>query len=332
MSILQEADFKAKVPVFNSMAWGLMEGSVEVAERDFLKPLLGAAEYDTLVTASASLPYSGNALALYNELKAPLAQMAAYFATYDLDVNITSRGFVVRKTEEEAPASQTRVENFRQSQLRKAMSGFDALLEWLEDNKATYTDWSAGEGYTELKQGFVNTTAEFQDKVDIGNSRYLFMRLRPYRRRVEDKELKTTLGTALYNEIKAEIVADSISSDNQTLLPMIHDAVANRAMARGIVMLNLQPTEIGYLMQGIQHSQTMKMPKQGKNEHIDSLVKQMNADADQAFQDLVKYLNANATSSTYANFFTSDQYVAPDDDEDDDFDRNTDADASIFIM
>ena len=83
MSILQEADFKTAVPVFQSMAWRIMLPSVNQAERDYLKPLLGADEYATLLTASASLPYTGNTLALYNEVKEPLAQMAAYLATPD---------------------------------------------------------------------------------------------------------------------------------------------------------------------------------------------------------------------------------------------------------
>ncbi len=185
MAILQETDFKAKVPVYQSLSWDLLEASVELAEEDYLKPLLGDAEYDALVTASASLPLTGNALALYNQLKTPLAQITAYLAIPSLDLNVTTHGLMVTKTETEAPASQARVMAFRQSHLAMAMSGFDRLLTWLEENKTTYTNWASGSGYTELKQGFVNTTAEFQEYVDIGSSRYLFNRLRPFRRKIE---------------------------------------------------------------------------------------------------------------------------------------------------
>lgn len=112
MSILQETDFKAAVPVFNSMAWGLLSASVNQAERDYLKPLLGTTEYNNLVSASGSLPYAGADLDLYNQLKEPLAQIAAYLAVPDLDLNLGTQGFTVHKDETSAPASQTRVNQF----------------------------------------------------------------------------------------------------------------------------------------------------------------------------------------------------------------------------
>lgn len=332
MSILQEADFKAAVPVFNSMAWRILLPSVNQAERDYLKPLLGGTEYATLLTASTSLPYTGNALALYNELKEPLAQMAAYLATPDLDLNLSTHGFTVHKDENSAPASQTRVHQFRTSQLRKAMAGFDALLDWLEANKATYTDWAAGEGYTELKQGFVNTTTEFNNVVDINNSRYLFMRLRSYRRKVEQYELKSYLGTALYDEIKAQIVTDSVNADNAELLPFIHEAVSNRAAAKGALALNLEINEHGYLASGLQESHTMSMAKKAKDEHLNTLVKQYDAEADAFFEKLRNYLNANASGTKYAVYFNSDLYVDPDGDNPNEDRHQNSANDPLFIF
>lgn len=332
MSILQETDFKAAVPVFNSMAWGIILPSVEQAEEDYLKPILGTTEYDNLVTASGSLPYAGNDLALYNKLKAPLAQISAYLAVPDLDVNLSTNGFTVHKDESSAPASQKRVEQFRLSQLRKAMSGFDRLLAWLEAEKATYTDWAAGEGYTELKQGFVNTTAEFNAVVDIANSRHLFMRLRPYRRKVEQYELKSYLGADLYDEIKSEIAAGSISADNQALLPFIREAVSNRAIAKGMLPLNLQIDERGHLVQGIQESHTMKMQAHAKDAHIDTMVKQYNAEADAFFEKIRNYLNANASATKYAVYFNSDLYVDPNGNDPNEDRYQNQAEDPLFFM
>jgi hypothetical protein len=309
--ILQEDDFKEAVPVFKSLAWRILRPSVRQAERDYLKPLLGTTEYNNLVTASGSLPYAGATLALYNELKEPLAQIAAFLAVPDVDLNWSTHGFTVHKDESSAPASQKRVEQLRISQLRKGMAGFDALLEWLEENKPTYPNWAAGEGYTELKQGFVNTTAEFNAVVDINSSRHLFMRLRPYRTKVEQFELKGYLGADLYAEIKSQIEAGSVSTDNQALLPFIHQAVCNRAIAKGLIPLNLQIDERGHLSAGIQESHTMKMQQHAKDSHLDTLFKQYTAEADAFFEKLRNYLNANASATRYAVYFNSDLYVDP---------------------
>lgn len=328
--ILQEADFKAAVPVFKSLAWPIMAASVEQAEQDYLLPLLGATTFDALETEAPT--FTGNNVALYAKLKAPLAQMAAYLAAPDLDLNLSTHGFTVHKDENSAPASQTRVNEFRSSQLRKAMSGFDRLLAWLEANKATYTDWAAGEGYTELKQGFVNTTAEFNAVVDINKSRYLFQRLRPHRRKVEQYELKSYLGADLYDEIKAQIIAGSISADNTALLPFIHEAVCNRAIAKGILALNLQINEHGYLVSGLQESTTMNMAKKAANEHIDTLVKQYNAEADAFFEKLRSYLNANASATKYAVYFNSDLYVDPNGEDSNEDRHQNKADDPLFIF
>lgn len=312
--ILQEADFKAKVPVYNSLTWSLLAAAAEDAQEDYLKPILGETEYDNLETAAASVPYTGATLALYDKLKRPLAHMTAYLAVPDLDLNITTHGLVVRKDENTAPASQARVLNFRLSQLQKAMSGFDKLLTWLEANKATYTDWAAGEGYTELKQGFVNTTAQFNEYVEINKSRYLFMRLRPFRTKIERTELKGVLGSALYDEIKAQIVADTLNADNQALMEMIREGVSCRAITQGIVGLNLQVNEQGWLVHGIQESTSMNMKRPTDPDQIDAMVTQWNKDADRAFGALRGHLNENASATKYAVYYASDLYEEPDDD------------------
>lgn len=312
MAILQETDFKTAVPVFNSISWNLLTSAIETAEESMLKKLLGTTEYANLVTASASLPYTGTTLDLYDKLKAPLAQYVAYVATPSLDVNLGTMGFTVHSTDDAKPASQARVHKFQLSQLRMAMAGFDRLLTWLEANKATYTDWAAGEAYTELKQGFVNTTAEFNAVVDINESRYLFLRLRPHRTKVEQYEVKSYLGEDLYNEIKAQIVADSVNADNLELLPIIHQIVANRAIAKGILALNLEVTEEGYLAAGIQESTTMNMAKRAPNEHINTLVVQHDKEADAFIEKLRKHLNAEASATKYAVYFNSNLYVDPD--------------------
>ncbi len=332
MAILQEVDFKAKVPVYNSLTWDLLEASVEMAEEDYLKPLLGTTEYDNLVTASASLPLSGSSLALYNKLKTPLAQITAYLAAPDLDVNVTTHGFTVSKSDTSAPASQARVNSFRLSQLNKAMSGFDRLLTWLEENKATYTDWASGTGYTELKQGFVNTTAQYNEFVDIGNSRFLFMRLRSFRTKIERTELKRVLGDDLYDEIQAEIVADTVSADNAALLPYVREGVSCRSATQGVVALNLQLNEQGYLIHGVQESTTMNLKKQADNNHIDGMVRQWNQDADRAFGELREYLNANASATKYAVYFSSDLYVDPNGSDPDSDKFTNDASATSFVF
>ncbi len=332
MAILQEDDFKEAVPVFKSFSWRLLNASVLQAERDYLKPILGTTEYNNLVTASASLPLTGATLDLYNELKQPLAQMAAYLAVPDIDLNLSSHGFTVFKDETSAPASQKRVADFRLSQLRKAMAGFDALLDWLHANAATYTDWAAGEGFTEFKQGFVNTTAHFNEVVDINGSRHLFMRLRPYRQKVEHYELKSYLGADLYDEVRTQITTNTVSADNQELWPFIQQAVCHRAMAKGIIALNLQIDERGYLTAGIQESHTMKMQQVAKDEHINTLVKQHEAEADAFFEKLRNYLNANASATKYAVYFNSDLYVDPNGADPNEDRHQNDATDPLFIF
>lgn len=328
--ILQDADLKRAVPMFNSIPFSLFDGALRVAERDYLKPLLGDAEYANQVAAAGSA--AGTDLALYNELKYGLAHITVYLAIPDLDIDITTHGLNVSKSDTHAPASQKRVENLQLSQLSKAMSEFDGLLSWLEANKTTYTDWASGSGYTEFKQGFVNTTAQFQEFVDIGSSRYLFMKLRPFRTKIERTELKRVMGDALYAEVQAQIVAGSITTDNTALLPFIREAVSCRAITQGIVGLNLQLNEQGYLVHGVQESTSMNLKKQADNNHIDGMVRQWNQDADAAFGALREYLNTNASATKYAVYFSSTLYVSATSSDPDSDKFSNDAGATSFVF
>ena len=138
-----------------------------------------------------------------------------------------------------------------------------------------------------VSETFVKKNSNIDGNVDV---KYIT----PVIEKVQKLYIRPALGTALYDEIAAEILAGSVSADNTTLLEdYIQDAMVNYVVAKGM-------TSFAYK---IENKSVATKNSENATPVDDSIIQKLVAeafdDAEYFRQQLMNFLQANADADTY---------------------------------
>jgi hypothetical protein len=231
-------------------------------EREIIVPVLGKDQYNDLHTKyqADTITAGDSDDKLLQMARIPLASFAYMKWIPWGQVQIDSGGIRIVSSENLKSAFPWQIQNLEQSARASGFSGIEALYVFLEENKATYTLWASSSAYTQSKELFINSAKEFTEYVNINCSRWTFNTVRAIISRIEDTVIKNTLGTTLFDAIKAEILSGSISSANQDLLNLIRPALANLTMAKAMAILPVKIDEFGITVLSTNNPDKSKSP------------------------------------------------------------------------
>ena len=204
--------------------------------------------------------------------------------------------------------------------------GVELLYKYLEANKSLFTAWTASDQYSEFKGGFIFNAKTFDDCVKIGKSCRTFVAIKPKMANIEQWAILPVLGQTLFDEIKTQIKANSVSASNAIILPLIREAVANLTMASALDSLNMKIDGRGITVYEASTGNESSSRIQAQLTERKEYKKNLKDTGDAALNSLAKYLNDNA--STYPLFEASDAYK-PDDDS---VFRNAEGSRTAFLM
>lgn len=206
---------KKKIPVHNALAFSALQPFIEKAEKKLKSDLLSVAEFDAMITALAGTPTE-----LETELseyaKGYVANLAMYLAAPHLRNHVSTLGIQQSSTDRGAssrPAPVADYQELRLSYLAEAYEQAEAMLEFLEKNKATFTDWAESPQFTQIAQSFINDVAEYQRFLHVVNNRQLFLAIKPYLLRLDAVEIKNLISSEEHTNLKAYIADKAAGTD-----------------------------------------------------------------------------------------------------------------------
>lgn len=320
--------------VFSSLSLDTMKPYVEKAQLEFLKPLLSNTYYATILAKyNAVTPnYTANEQDLVNKIQRAMAGLSLYLAAPVLNVAISDAGGItVQQTSTHVVASQWRVEQFRKAVNDSGNKALDDMLEFLEENKSSFAVWAASSAYTELKEFFINTTKDFQKYVNIRSSRLTFLAMRPVMRKVHDFIFRSELGDNYYDELIAQIKANTVTAANEIIMKNLRPAAAHLTIARALEDLSMEITNNAIIVNTYKAvNDNMVEQNPARQEVISALRTRYETDGQTYLKRAIDYLNANASASSYATYFNGGAYVEPDADDTGSF--SNDEDDKIYIL
>jgi hypothetical protein len=211
-------------------------------------------------------------------------------------------------------AKQWRVDDYQQQKFITGYRALDEMLQYLEAEKATFTQWAGdATAYTINKQFIVMNAAFFQHWHDIQDSRRTFVALWPIMRNLEQFHIKAAIGTALFTRIKNEIKANSLPSAHiQEILPDLQAAIVKFTIAKAAEMQSISVNHNGLFFRRYASGSGNSREKLKADEA--ALQRLSNAcieDGQLALQSVINHLNANASAEKFPEWFTSGMYTAP---------------------
>lgn len=296
------------LPINVTFTFSDIEPFVKQAERDFLMPILSQAQYDEIEANQSSS--DTDIQKLLDRARAVVAPYALFLWIPFGQTQITSGGIQITSNATSKTAFQWQIEGMQNTAQLLAFSCAEDLIKFLIPNKAIYTAWATSPEFARLFRLFINTATEFNEYFEMGTSRYLFLQMVPTIQRVEKNSILPILCKELFDEIKAQILAGSVSAENEALLNFIKPAVANLSIknATGELLLRIERYTATTLI-GQQLPAEQGGTQDERNARLFMLRNEANTEAESQLKQLSDYLHAHVAD--YPLWEASACYVAP---------------------
>lgn len=282
------------------------------AEKE-LKKVLGSTTYDALLTAYTAGSLTDHQTALLPYVQKPLANLAVWDWSQVGQVSVGSMGFQTLGSKDKV-AFRYQSESFQRGVMRHGFDALEDLITFLEKNATNYSAWKTDSEYASLTQFFINRASEFQKYVNINSSRRLLVAMWPVMKFIEETKLQTLLTAPLYAALKAAIKAGNPIGDETELISRAQPVLAHLSIAEAITELSLSVTEEGAFVQ-YANSGSGEVTGTGRNAasdaRLDRYASSHKAKGESYLELLRDYLNTNATSTKYTDYYNSTNYTDP---------------------
>jgi hypothetical protein len=227
----------------------LIANEIDDATEDVLIDAIGREQYNALDAAYAASP--GTPLPAKYVAILPMAQRivaeiatALYVEKKGL-VNIGAHGATQPGDEKTRASSQWAVRATALEYKRAGYRVVDRLLAYMEGDKANYPLWTASTSYTVYKEVFVYNSDMLTKHIAlIKNSRRVYKVLVPFLRTSEDM-VRNTIGVALFEELKTQLLSGTYTSLNKKLIAYIEPCCSYLAYGFGLKHMAIAIDEFG---------------------------------------------------------------------------------------
>lgn len=312
-------EIKEHLPVSIDMDFNNILPFIKVAERDYIIRIISKTQYDDLSAAyNVTTPTLTPAqTALLGRLQEAITAYAFYLWIPSGQLQIDDSGIRIATTDTIKTAFQWQIDELQKSVLKQAYSAMDDLLSFMEDNIADYTLWQASDAYTEFKDCFIQTTQRFTELYSaLGNSRMNFLAIRSSMKKIEEFMILPNISQAYYDELKAQIKANTLTPANLKVIPFIQKAVASLTISRAIAEISASIEPNGIFMFSSLRSSIITNQKEPAVPYVLSKIeKSAKEDGMAYFEMLRQFLFDNisdygtyAASSAYNSVTTDDTF------------------------
>ena len=285
---------------------------IEEAQQSFIKPVLGDALYNQLLSSVALdpvLPDDGTNELLLAELlwlvRKPLALYALWLGADEFGVSVSAQGIQVIETQTHKTAPQYRVQNLKENWIRRANTSMDLVLKFLDENISAFPAYQPQDADL-----FLRSTAEFNSEVDIRESRRVFVSLKPIIRSVERKYIRPTLSAELFDQLKQAWKSSFVlSPEFIALMDLIRPALAHLTMARALMEISIDILDWGIFDTAGNTFSNVSSKQASNKDRIAAMVEANQRDGEAELKALQQLLDVNASEQLYQAYFHSSRYA-----------------------
>jgi hypothetical protein len=315
-------EFIEYIPASKNILFAAYKPMINTAELDDIIPFLSQEQYDDLNSTynngEGVHSLSESQKDLLHRVRRPLANIALVRYSAFGNLSIGNSGFTISTPDNTAVASQWRVEDLKRECTKEYFQGIERMLQFLEANTGLYSLWAESSSFTQFKECFINTADEFNSYFFINNSRRTFLSLKPVMK-LKEEVISGITGQALFDQIKDQILNDTLSAPNSALLKLIKPAVVYHTMVEALPHMQLVYTENGPQLIESSNSLTQVVAKSVDSQKLERILISCRENAASKSKDLQDYLYLNhaiyplfEADSTVYKPTASDSYNDPD--------------------
>lgn len=289
-----------------NVSWNQVRASVKRAERTYLRETFGS-YYTNLLTKLGADTLDAADEALLDEMRLAAANLAWWLYSAIHNISISSTGFHQTHGDNEKPAFQWAVKSAVNSFRDAGFEAIENTFEFLEANAGTYT-YDASDTAKKARGLVLDSVQAFEDFVDIVKSRYLFQRMLPEMKRVQNDVIAPIIGVdawatlvkKLQKDNGAEAGANDLSDAEKAQLALAKPILAYATTADVLRTKQVLINEYGILVHNSTFAGTVDGVQTAQEARIESLRDSWQAKAQAKINALEELINppADKTETT----------------------------------
>lgn len=278
------------------------------AEYTHIIPKIGKDLYDELHAA-----YNGNTLSpiqaeLLLKIQKPLAAYA-YFDSLALQHAMITDAGVRRTTTDNMPSAyRWEFDGVKDTLANKAAQGMEVLLEWLEDNKASFPTYTASAAYAERSRFLLKSAEDFSNQYRLDQKYRTYNALLTIMDDAEQLYVNSMIGAEFFGELKLLTSPNTLQKE---LIGFLKKAIAHFTLYHAFEKNTVTMTEMGPSIYD-------RYADRGANDRAQPLMDMMTATMQALQRDGQTYLikakqllDKNASDTVFPTYFNSTHYSAP---------------------
>ncbi len=300
-------------PFLKTITFDRLKPSIKFVERRYQPKLMDATTWGALLDQVDTVNPGTVWTELIDRTRDAFAYLTALHYIPHGNVGIGEMGLQVEITESHAPASKDRKNDLMRGIWEQALDHLDIVIEHLNANLATFTDYATSDQYTENTKSLINDAATFNDFYPIGTNRWVWLMLKPWRDKTELSKIAGTLGTDYHNELVVKIKADGLLAEDEIILEKARRALAFATIEASAMNLSIRIEEHAVTVYNNASQVANDLRTTVEIQRVEKAQNYCKKEALQILKDIETTLRTEASVSKYPTFFASDAYIAPED-------------------
>lgn len=279
----------------------VLESYIDDAVDKNLRPYLGNAYVDDLITKWNASNTDAHFLAVMPKIKSVISQFALLYWSNDSKLSISDAGIARIEDEKRKSAYQWQSNEFKEARKNTGWQRLYQLILFLETNIAEtgYALYEASDERAWLVDRMIWKQTEFAKVKSIENFETI-VKLLPYLTIAEEDYVTDAITAAVFTELKT----NPTTPTNAKAYRYAITAIINQALSKACTDLNFRIGASGLYIDTVE-TNSVNINKQAQST-IDSekFCEECEEARDEAMYNLLKYLDATSTSSVYATYYT----------------------------
>ncbi len=280
------------------------------AEEEYIIPVLGQALFTTLQTeADGNLTTPS---ALIKKAWAALAFLCYYDELPLMHARISDSGLKNVTNDKIQGAYRYQYEAVRSHCEDQGLAALERLFVFLlsDPNASYYTAWKASDAYKRLNKNLIKSGTDFSTYYHIYQPHRTFHCLQPILTEAEDLFITPTIGEAFFIELRDKATP---STDEKYVLELLKKAAANLTIFKSVgkLTVRLRAEGLTVMLSPTGHDRADQGEENAPTSDKGRLEAESFKDGNEYLNRAVNYLNAKASNSVFATYFTSSLYKNP---------------------
>lgn len=281
---------------------------ISEAEYTHIIPRIGKDLYNELHTAYTNNTLSPIQSELLKKIQKPLAAFAYYDDLAMQHAMITDAGVRRTTTDNMPSAYRWEFDGVKETLANKACQGMEALLEWLEDNKASFPTYVGSDAYSERNRFLINSAQDFSAHYRLDQKYRTYNALLTIMDDVEQLYINSLIGADFFAELKAETSPTALQKE---VIGFLKKAICNFTINHAFEKNTVRITDQGASIYDRYADRGANDRSQPTPDMMNFTMQALQRDGQTYLKKAKKFLDTNASGSVLTTYFTSDYYTSP---------------------